>query len=170
LAEFCASLLVYDKACLMAEVIHRYVGRGDDVPPREKSKSEQEREQLDAEWRRKRISAETAKQKLHESKLLAMKGELISKKHVTKQASFLVLSLRARLLALPATLAPRIVWACGGGELRAIESLIDDEVRAALDELAGMPQRVVDPHWIETLDELNENEATSSKRPRRAAK
>jgi hypothetical protein len=51
------------------------------------------------------------------------------------------------------------------GEERAIESLIDAEVREALSEISEMPQRVVDPHWIETLDE---NEATSAqKRPPR---
>src|SRR5258705_4390556 len=103
----------------MAEVIHRYVGRGDDVPAREKSKSEQEREQLDAEWRRKRIAAESAKQRLHEAKLMTMRGELISRQHVTKQTTFLVLSLRARLLALPAELAHELA-ACASDE-RAIE-------------------------------------------------
>jgi hypothetical protein len=133
----------------MAEVIHRYVGRGD-IPARKRS------EKLDAEWRRKRISAESAKQALHEAKMLAMRGELISKRHAVKQASFLILSLRARLLALGGTLSPSIVKA--GGDQRAIESLIDAEVRAALDELAGLPQRVVDPHWPEKLDELD-NEA-----------
>jgi hypothetical protein len=38
-------------------------------------------------------------------------------------------------------------------------------IRDALEVIADLPRRVVDPHWIETLD----NEATSSK-PRRAAK
>jgi hypothetical protein len=152
----------------MAEVIHRYIGRGDgDAPARKQSESEQEREKLDAEWRRKRISAEAAKQALHRAKLLEMKGELISRQHVTRQTVFLVLSLRARLLALGGTLAPRIAKACGGEE-RAIESLIDAEVRDALSEISDMPQRVVDPHWLEKLDE---NEATTSaKRPKSAAK
>jgi hypothetical protein len=99
----------------MAEVIHRYVGRGDAiVAPREQSKSEQEREQLDAEWKRKRIAAESAKQRLHEARMLAMKGELISRRHVTKQTSFLVLSLRVRLLSLLAHWrpeSPRVVVA-----------------------------------------------------------
>ena len=45
-------------------------------------------QKLDSEWKRKRIDAETARQKLHQAKLLAMKGELVSKRHAIKQASF----------------------------------------------------------------------------------
>jgi hypothetical protein len=41
-------------------------------------------------------------------------------------------------------------------------------VRDALSEISEMPQRVVDPNWVERLDEHVENEA--AKRPRRAAK
>jgi hypothetical protein len=78
---------------------------------------------------------------------------LVSKQHVTKQAAFLILAVRARLLALSGALAPQIARVCGCSDQRAIESLIDVEVRAALDELSDLPQRVVDPRWIETLDE-----------------
>jgi hypothetical protein len=84
----------------------------------------------------------------------AQRADLAAARH--EQAAFLVFSLRARLLALPAKLAPRIVKACAGGDQRAIESLIDAEVRDALDEIAQMPQRVTDPHWLEKLDERNE--------------
>ena len=62
-------------------MIHRYIGR-DGAP------DESERAKLDSEWKRKRIDAETARQKLHQAKLLAMKGELVSKRHAIKQASF----------------------------------------------------------------------------------
>ena len=129
----------------MAEVIHRYIGR-DGAP------DESEREtRFGVE--RKCIDAETARQKLHQAKLLAMKGELVSKRHAIKQASFLILSLRARLLALGGTLSPRIAKACGDGDQRAIESLIDVEVRDALSEISEMPRRIADPHWIEKLGE-----------------
>lgn len=53
----------------MAEVIHRYVGR-DNAP------DESQRAKLDAEWKRKRIAAESARQRLHEAKLLAMKDRM----------------------------------------------------------------------------------------------
>ena len=62
----------------------------------------------------KLAAAELARQKVHAAKLLEMKGELISKKHVTKQAAFLVLSLRARLLAIPAQHAGELLMRAPG--------------------------------------------------------
>ena len=47
---------------------------------------------------------------------------------------------------------------------------LDAMVRSSLDEIADMPLRVSDEHWLERLDERDEHEATSAKRPRRAAK
>jgi hypothetical protein len=98
---------------------HEYIGK---VASDEEQERQAERDRLDAQWKRKRIDAESARQKLHQAKLLEMKGELISRRHVTKQASFLVLSLRARLLALGGTLASRIARACGRRRARDRES------------------------------------------------
>ena len=100
---------------------------------------------------------------MHAAKLLEMKGELISKKHVTKQASFLVLSLRARLLAIAAQHARELSEI---SDEREMQLRLDAIMRSSLDEIAQMPLRVVDPHWIETLD----NEATSMNRPRKPAR
>jgi hypothetical protein len=152
----------------MAEVIHRYVGRGDAAAaPRELSKSEQEREQLDAEWRRKRIAAESAKQRLHEAKMLSMRGELISRQHVTRQATFLLIALRQRLLAIAAQHARELL---NIADEREMALRLDAIVRSSLDEIAQMPLRVSDERWLERLEEPDELEATPAKRPRRAAK
>ena len=137
----------------MAEVRHQYIGK---VRGEGEQERQAEREKLDAEWKRKRIAAENARQKLHAAKLLAMKGELISKKHVTRQATFLVISLRQRLLAVAAQHARDLLNVTDEREMVLRLNAI---VRSSLDEIADMPQRVVDPHWIETLEE-----ATSAKR------
>ena len=148
-------------------MIHRYVGRGDgDVPARKQSKSEQEREELDAEWPRKRIAAEGAKQRLHEAKLMTMRGELISRQHVTRQAAFLVISLRQRLLALSAQHARELLNVADEREMALASRR--DRARRARDEIADLPLKVSDPDWMQKLDD--ELEAASSKRPRRAAK
>ena len=136
----------------MAEVIHRYVGR--DAAP-----DDSERAKLDAEWKRKRIDAESARQKLHAAKLLAMKGELISKKHVTKQAAFLVLSLRARLLAIASKHARELSEI---SDEREMALRLDAIMRSSLDEIAQMPLKVSDEHWIETLDD--ERDSTNQRR------
>ena len=137
----------------MAEVIHRYVGRGEQfVPaaPRAETEAEQERAALDAEWRRKRISAEHARQNLHEAKLLAMKGELISKQHVTKQAAFLLLSLRQHLLSIATQHASELL---NIGDEREMARRLNAIIRAKLDIVADMPGRVTDEKWVDRLDD-----------------
>lgn len=117
----------------MAEVNHRYIGR---IPSEGEQERQAKRDRLDAEWKQKRIAAESARQRLHEAKLLAMKGELISRRHVQKQAAFLVLSLRARLLALSTMHARELLN-------------VSDEREMTL---ADLPLKVTDEHWMQKLD------------------
>ena len=145
----------------MAEVHHRYIGR---IPSEGEQERQAKRDRLDAEWKQKRIDAESARQRLHEAKMLAMKGELISKRHVQKQAAFLVLSLRARLLALPGQHAGTLL---NVADEREMARRLDAIIRVALDEIAEMPLKVSDPDWLSKLDAELEQ---SSKRPKRAAK
>ena len=121
----------------MAEVLHRYIGK---TPSDEEQKQQAERAALDSEWRRKRIAAEHARQMLHEAKLLAMKGELVSKQHVSKQAAYLLLCLRQRLLTLSSELSRKIVEQ-GSLDQRVIAKLIDVDVREALDTIASSAAR-----------------------------
>ena len=145
----------------MAEVNHRYIGK---VPSESEQERQAKRDRLDAEWKRKRIDAESARQRLHEAKMLAMKGELISKQHVVKQAAFLVLSLRARLLALSTMHARELL---NISDEREMAGRLDAIVRDALSEIAEMPLRVTDEHWLAKLDDELEQ---PSKRPKRAMK
>jgi hypothetical protein len=131
---------------------HKYLGR-DEVPPAEtkaRGNGQSAKEKLDAEWRRKRIDAEVARQRLHEAKLLEMKGELISRRHVQKQAAFLVLSVRARLLAVAEQHARELAAIADERELA---SRLDGILRDALDEIAGLPEKVTDPAWMLRLDD-----------------
>ena len=76
---------------------HEYIGR---VPSEEERKRQDERAKLDGKWKKARIAAELARQKVHEMKLVAMKRESIPRSSRSGRLRFLVLSLRARLLAL----------------------------------------------------------------------
>ena len=134
----------------MAEVNHRYIGR---IPSEGEQERQAKRDRLDAEWKQKRIDAESARQRLHEAKMLAMKGELISRKHVVTQSAFLVLSLRARLLALSAELSREFAQET---DERAIEEKLSSRLRSALDEIAEMPLRVTDERWLEKLDDVEQ--------------
>ena len=80
--------------------------------------------------------------------MLAMSGELIPRQHVQKQAAFLVLSLRARLLALADAARARMVVS---GRARGRGTRRDGARR--LDEFADMPMHVSDPDWMQKLDD-----------------
>ena len=147
----------------MAEVNHRYIGR---IPSESEQERQAKRDRLDAEWKRNRIDAESARQKLHAAKLLAMKGELISKKHAMRQAAFLVISLRQRLLAIAAQHARELL---NVSDEREMQQKLDSIVRDAPSEISELPLKVTDPAWMLKLDELDGSEA-ASKGPRRAAK
>jgi hypothetical protein len=147
---------------------HKYLRKGELPPPeaRARGNGQSAKEKLDAEWRRKRIDAESARQRLHEAKLLAMKGELISRRHAQKQSTFLVLSLRARLLAIPEQHADELL---GISDRREMALRLNGIIRGALETLADMPLKVTDPDWLREVDD--ESEAPpQAKRPKRAAK
>jgi hypothetical protein len=89
------------------------------------------------------------------------KRELIPRALVLKQSAFLVLSLRARLLALSAQHARELAAIADEREL---QLRLDAIVRDALSEIAELPLRVSDPDWMQKIDD----EWAPSKRPRRA--
>ena len=75
-----------------------------------------------------------------------------------------MLSLRARLLAIPVQHARELL---NVADEREMTRRLDAIVRDALETLADLPLKVSDEHWLEKLDE---HEATSPKRPARAAR
>jgi hypothetical protein len=138
---------------------HEYIGK---VPSDEEQERQTKRDRLDAQWKQARIDAELARQKVHAAKLLELKGELVSKKHVTKQAAFLVLSLRARLLAIASKHARELSEI---SDEREMAWRLDAIVRSSLDEIADMPLRITDPDWMQKLDDVEQ----PAKRPRKPA-
>ena len=134
---------------------HKYLGR-DEVPPAEtkpRGNGQSAKEKLDAEWRRKRIVAEDARQRLHEAKLLAMKGELISKRHVQKQAHSWCFRCGRACWRLPSNMRMNC-W--GISDRREMTFRLDAIVRDALETSADLPLKVTDEHWLEKLDDVGQ--------------
>jgi hypothetical protein len=147
---------------LAAGMRHEYIGK---IPSEGEQERQTKRDRLDAQWKQARIDAELARQKVHAAKLLEMKGELISRAHATRQAAFLVISLRQRLLAIANQHADELLDI---SDAREMTRRLDAIVRDALSEIAELPSRVSDPDWIQKLDG-NEVEVPSAKRPRKSA-
>ena len=99
--------------------------------------------------------------------MLAMRGELVSKKHVVKQSAFLVLSMRARLLAIPGEHAHDLL---NVSDEREMSRRLDAIIRSTLDDLAEWPLKVSDPDWMQRLDDESDGNGSElpAKRPKRA--
>ena len=132
----------------MRVTYHKYLGKTENPPPEAKVRGngQSAKEKLDSEWRKERIAHERSKRKLADAKLAQAKGELITKALVTKQATYLMICLRERLLVVLG-----VIGRLAGLSERELELSVSAELRMVMDEFADFPQRVVDPNWMEKL-------------------
>lgn len=152
----------------MATVYHRYLRRGEPEPAPKPAQ-----EDVDA-LKAKKLAADLqfveekklqtiARRRETEIRNARAKRELIPRELVQKQSAFLVLSLRARLLAIPAQHARELL---NISDERQMTMHLDSIIRSTLETLAEMPLKVSDPDWMQKLDD----EWTPSKRPRAVRK
>jgi hypothetical protein len=95
-------------------------------------------EERNAQMRHKNMAAQLD--------LAIRRGQLISKDLVVRQASFLMVSLRQRLLNLPVH-AHKLV----GLDADAMRKTLREIAVSTLNELKDLPSTVSDPNWLRTL-------------------
>jgi hypothetical protein len=112
----------------MAEI--RYIPR-----PREEGEPE-----ADALYKQQRAENERLRVIERETKLAKARGELIERAVCIRQASYVMTSIRQRLLLVPDIAARKIKT----DDRHQARMMIDREIRAALEELANFPEKVTD--------------------------
>jgi hypothetical protein len=85
--------------------------------------------------------------------LAARRGELLSRKLAETQLAYLLVCMRRQLLSLPGVLAGQLA---GLTDAHKIRMVLEGAMHAALNELANLPAKVVDPHWLEKVEENGE--------------
>ena len=90
------------------------------------------------------------REKANRLMLAKVRDEVIDKDLVIKQATFLFVAMRQKMLSAPLAWSRRFVGLQTQRE--ALERLIEMQ-HELLRELHDMPRKVTDPNWIETLDE-----------------
>jgi hypothetical protein len=138
------------------------------VKPRFKSAKE-ELPKLSKEYLQLRNRAMRAKALTAEMEGAARRGELLERKLVECQASYLLVCMRQRILRLPAECAPQLA---GLTDVHDIRMALEGAARAVLEELANFPSKVTDPHWLEHIDDNgapreSEEKPAQAKTPRR---
>lgn len=105
-----------------------------------------EREEiLDSE----RVKSIRTRRMQNEMFLAKAREELILKTLVEKQAAFLIVALRQKILSIPHTYARRILNLT---DSKAAAAILKEMAVSVLNEIKDLPQKVVDPQWLDTIE------------------
>jgi len=90
------------------------------------------------------------REKANRLMLAQARGEVIEKDLVVKQAAFLFVAMRQKMLGAPLAYHRKLL-ACKDAHsmLQALTEMMHDILR----ELHDMPRKVIDPNWIESLSD-----------------
>ena len=127
----------------MAEVIHRYVGLG----TKEQSKAGQQLVQ-------ERIKQTATKRQQNELELAIARAQLIDKTLVQKQAAFLLVNLRQKILNLSSTYSRQLIKLTDVNQMH--QALREISI-SLLNEIKDLPNSVTDPDWLRKLEKKEVN-------------
>jgi hypothetical protein len=98
-----------------------------------------------------RIRNRGQRTKAQQSELLLARAreELITKELVTKQAAFLLIQMRQKILNFPSTFARRIL---GLTDVNQASAILREMAISVLNEIKDLPQAAIDPGWLKKLD------------------
>jgi hypothetical protein len=140
----------------MAEVFHRYIGKDGKVPrvsPAER-KQQARRTELAAELTRERVAATRANRLRSEMLLARQRGELIEKALVQRQATWLLIAFRQRMLSIPQIYTRQLL---GITDAHLMSQKLREMALSVLEELQHLPEKATNPNWLEQLEENGED-------------
>jgi len=116
--------------------------------------SKAEISKLSKEYLEVRNRQMSAKAFMAETQANERRGQLIKKEIVVLQAGYLLVAMRERLLRLPGMCFQQLSSSNGlkDEDLRKMTGILEAEVHRCLEELADLPSKVSDPHWLETWE------------------
>jgi hypothetical protein len=114
-----------------------------------KPASKAEVQRLSREYLALRNRQMAAKAFLAEVSAAVRRNELIEKRLVTAQATYLLVAMRQKILNLPQTYARRLV---GLQDVREVGEILKGAAHSMLNEIKDLPSKVTDPNWLDTLD------------------
>jgi hypothetical protein len=116
-----------------------------------------------------RTAAVRANRMRSEMLLAKARKELILKELVEKQAAYLLVGFRQRLLSVPHAYSRRLL---GISDAHEMGLKLREMALALLEELQDLPQKIVDPNWLAHIGDNGEPEErpAKAKTPRRRPK
>jgi hypothetical protein len=86
----------------------------------------------------------------NEMLLAKARNELITKELVLKQAAYLLIAMRQKLLGVPQTYSRRLL---NISDQREMAARLKEMALSVLNEVKDLPSRVTDPNWLSKLEE-----------------
>jgi phage terminase Nu1 subunit (DNA packaging protein) len=98
-----------------------------------------------------RERTELTKTRRQQAEILLAKarGELITKQLVERQAAYLLVAMRQKILGIPQTYSRRLLNISDQKEMAA---KLKEMALSVLNEIKDLPSRVSDPNWLQTLE------------------
>jgi hypothetical protein len=100
-------------------------------------------------YTRERVKQVATRRKADELLLAKARDDVIEKRLVEKQAAYLLVALRQKILTIPQAYSRRIL---GLTDVNQASRLLKEMALSVLNEIKDLPQKVVDPRWLEDLD------------------
>jgi hypothetical protein len=129
--------------------------------------SKQESRALDKEYRVQRNETLRLKNFREQMLLAKARGELILRDLVERQAAYLLITMRQRMLAVPQAYAGRLV---GQGDPHEAAQILRAAMIECLDELKDLPAKVSDASWLERVTEEEAAPPAAEEKPAEAKK
>ena len=101
----------------------------------------------------KRAHISETREKGVRMQLAVARGDLINKDLVVKQASYLFVAMRAKMLAAPLVYSRKLLAA---QDEHAMQEALRAMMHELLAELHDMPRKITDPNWMATLEDGEE--------------
>ena len=112
--------------------------------------SKEESHALDAEYRRQRNLALQLKNRREQMLSAKARGELVEKRLVELQASFLLIAMQRRATAMPQAYCDRLA---ATGDALEVKAILDEALRGLLTEVQDLPNCVDAAEWEKFLAE-----------------
>jgi hypothetical protein len=130
----------------MAVVTHRYHGK---VQPEEEKRRIKEKAKLDSEFVIAKKRQVDVRRIQSEMLLAKARGELIERNLVERQAAFLLVALRQKILSMPLNYSQRLL---NIGDAKVMNRMLGEMAISVLNDLMDLPSKVINPDWLKELE------------------
>ena len=117
------------------------------IKPRFKSARE-ELPEYSREYLIQRNGQMKAKNLTAQLELAIRRGQLVSKELVERQAAFLFIAMRRKILNLPSTYARRLT---GLNDIQEVRKILEGAAHSILNEIKDLPQ-TIEPGWLKEVE------------------